>query len=566
MSIAIGGNQQLKRSPAAYAVVKLLRRLRVGPLFRWRFSGFRPQRILAEPVDLHLADPEMSHEFYHGRFALAGRIVQTGAISPFAVEPPTYEWEAALNDFSWLRHMDAACTPLANAHARSLLNDWLEQSGKRVKGTAWQTDIAARRIIAWLCHARMLLDGASENFEKRFLRSLGFHVRYLRTAIYSMEEDENRLQAAAALCFASLSLPVSPSIKKIAQSQLVQSLTRQILPDGGHISRNPSVLLSLLTDFIALRHLYVHSKEAAPRLLLDSIERMLPALRFFIHQDQSLAHFNGVGPILPERLAVVLGLDETVGSPFSHTPYSGYQRLWANNTTIIADTGTTPARPNSYQAAAGCLSFEMSSGINRFIINAGIDPYGPSDYSFLARATAAHSTATLNDTSSGKFQKRNRQRKVALLNGPTEINIQRIESADRMGFVASHNGYVSTFNLLHERGLVLSADGHVIDGFDKFVPSNGTTVKADGRDNVAVRFHLHPHVEVSHDGNSLRLEVMGGDAWNFMSPDADIQLEDSIDFADLNGPKRTRQIVLNFRPALTEKIRWRFTRITQANQ
>ena len=154
-------DQQYKTSPAIYAAMRLLRRLCVGPLFRWRFSGFRPQRILAEPVDLHLADPEMAHEFYHGRFALAGRIVQTGSISPFAIEPPTPAWEAALNDFSWLRHLDAARTPLANAHARSLLNDWLEQSGKHVKGPAWYPDVAARRLISWLCHARMLLDGAN---------------------------------------------------------------------------------------------------------------------------------------------------------------------------------------------------------------------------------------------------------------------------------------------------------------------------------------------------------------------------------------------------------------------
>jgi len=558
-------DQQYKTSPALYAAMRLLRRLCVGPLFRWRFSGFRPQRILAEPVDLHLADPEMAHEFYHGRFALAGRIVQTGSISPFAIEPPTSAWEAALNDFSWLRHLDAARTPLANAHARSLLNDWIEQSGKHVKGPAWYPDVAARRLISWLCHARMLLDGANENFERRFLRALGFHARFLRTAIRNMDEDENRLEAAVALCFASICLPVSPSMKKAAQAQLTRSLTRQILPDGGHISRNPAALLSLLTDLIALRHLYAHSKETAPRILVDSVERMLPALRFFVHQDQTLAHFNGVGPVLPERLAVVLKLDETAGMPFSHAPYSGYQRLYANNTTIIADTGTIPPRQVSYQAAAGCLSFEMSSGADRFIINAGIDPYGPADYALMARATAAHSTATLNDTSSGKFYKRKGKTRAALISGPTIVNIKRVEEPDRIGFVASHNGYVGSFNMIHERGLLLTSNGNVIDGYDSFFAPAGKSIKSDGRDNVAVRFHLHPHVEVSHDGNSLRLEVLKGDAWNFISPDADIQLEDSIDFADPSGPKRTRQIVLNFRPVLTEKIRWRFTRITGAS-
>lgn len=542
---------------------KLLRRLRVGPLFSWRFSGFSPHKILAQPVDLHLADPEMAHEFYYGRFPLAGRIVQAGSFSPFALVPPTLEWGEALNDFSWLRHMDAAKTPLAGAHARSLTDDWIVQFGKNIKGQVWQPHIVAKRMIAWLCHSQMLLYQANEGFEKRFLRSLGFHFRYLRTAIYSMEENEQRLQAAAALCFASIALPVSPKIKRIVQKHLCRELSRQILADGGHISRNPAVLLSLLVDLISLRHLYSHSNETAPRILIDSVERMLPALRFFVHQDGTLAHFNGVGPILPERLAVVLGLDETAGHPFSHAPHSGYQRLHANQTTIIADTGTIPPRAASYRASAGALSFEMSSGLHCFVINSGIDPFGLEEYRLLGRTTAAHSTATINDTSSAKFYKKGGLRDASIISGPTVMNIERIDGNEHKGFVASHNGYANNFKLMHERGIVLSNDGNVIDGFDRFFSPENKATKNDGRDNVTVRFHLHSQVEVSHNGKNLRLEVAGGDAWSFFSPDVNIQLEDSIDFAALNGPQRTRQIVLNFRPALSDKVRWRFTRINQ---
>ncbi|EJF91529.1 heparinase II/III family protein [Bartonella tamiae] len=566
MAIALLSKQQVVKSTVNHALNKILCHLRVGPLFHWRFSRFRPQRLLAEPVDLHLADPAMAREFYHNRFALGGRVVDTGSLSPFAIEPPSLEWEAALHDFSWLRHMDAAKTPLANAHARILMNDWYAQSGRRIKSRAWQTDIAARRLVSMLCHAASVLDGASASFEKKFLRTLGFHFRFLRSTILTMEENEHRLHASIALTLASLCLPMSPAMRQSAQQQLVRSLAKQILPDGGHISRNPAVLLSLLSDLLALRHLYAHSKERAPRLLIDSIERMLPALRFFVHQDHTLAHFNGVGPILPERLDVVLQLDETAGHPFSNAPYSGFQRLHANQTTLIADTGKIPPKAVSFRAAAGCLSFEMSSGTHRFIINSGIDPYGREDYQRMGRTSAAHSTATLNDRSSAKFSQKKGSHKTALLYGPYHVKVEKVSTPHRLGFVASHDGYARSSNLIHERGLALSSDGTIIDGFDRFFPATQNSVKRDGRDHVAVRFHLHPDVEVSHDGHCLRLEVLGGDAWSFISPDADIQLEDSIEFAALDGPKRTRQIVLNFRPTMTEKIRWRFTRISAAGE
>ena len=38
-----------------------------------------------------------------------------------------------------------------------------------------------------------------------------------------------------------------------ATKRLVDELKRQILPDGGHISRNPGALLEMLIDLLPLR-------------------------------------------------------------------------------------------------------------------------------------------------------------------------------------------------------------------------------------------------------------------------------------------------------------------------
>ncbi|ETS09547.1 heparinase II/III family protein [Bartonella henselae] len=563
MAIAVKG-PQIKAADFVYRAHQFIRCLWVGPLFRWRFSGFRPHKILAHPIDLHLADPMMAHEFYHGRFPFAGHIVHSGAVSPFSLVPPTPEWEVALHDFHWLRHMAAAESDLAAAHARALLEDWLDQWGKKVKGLAWSSPVVARRLISWICNSKMLLQGASERFEKCFLRALGFQFRYLRITICSMENNDQRLQAAAALTFASLALPVSEAVKKKAQSFLIEELSRQILVDGGHISRSPVILLNLLSDLLSLRHLFVHSNEAAPRILIDSVERMLPALRFFIHEDQTLAHFNGVAPLVSERLSTLLELDETEGHPFSYARYSGFQRLQANQTTVLADTGKFPPRSAAEYAGSGCLSFEMSSQGNRFIINTGVHSYGREEYRHLGRVTAAHSTATVNDCSVGVFHKK-RNGATFLLEGPTDVKVRRIEDSEKTGFIASHNGYVRPFNLVHERGLILAKNGKVIEGFDRFfIPkkrlSKKNTDAQREQNNVAVRFHLHPQVEVNYDGKCVRLAVSDGQVWYFISPDADICLEDSIDFAEQTSPQRTQQIVLYFRPACQEKVRWRFIR------
>lgn len=563
MAIAVIGSQ-IKTSAITYTAHQFLRRLSVWPLFCWRFSGFRPQKILAHPFDLYCSDPVIAREFYHGRFVFAGRIVYAGSASPFSLVPPTLEWQIALHDFHWLRHMTAARSELVTAHARSLLEDWLEHNGKKVKGIPWSGAVVARRLISWIYHSQMLLNGASKRFERRFLSSLGFQFRYLRIAIRSMENNDQRLQAAIALTFASLVLPVSTSMKKKAKAHLISELSRQILVDGGHISRSPAILLSLLSDLLSLRHLYMRSNERAPRILIDSVERMFPALRFFIHEDKTLAHFNGVGSIAPAHLSAILDLDETVGHPFSYARYSGFQRLHANETVVLADTGKFPQRSASEYACSGCLSFEMSSQGKRFIINAGINSYGSKKYQHFGRVTAAHSTATVNDCSVGIFRKKKNSDSSLLLEGPTDVKVQRIEDSRNVGFIACHNGYVRLFNLFHERGIVLATNGGTIEGFDRFfMPQNASLKRCKTNQNedksVAIRFHIHPQVEVSHNGNSVSLAVEGR-IWHFISPDVDICLEDSIDFAGLTGAQRTQQIVLYFQPAIQEKVRWRFTR------
>ncbi|MCP5815729.1 hypothetical protein NL365_27490, partial [Klebsiella pneumoniae] len=76
-------------------------------------------------------------------------------------------------------------------------------------------------------------------------------------------------------------------------NRLDLELERQILPDGGHVSRNPRVNLDLLLDLLPLRQTYINLGHDVPAKLIPTIDRMYPALRFFRHQDGDLALFNG---------------------------------------------------------------------------------------------------------------------------------------------------------------------------------------------------------------------------------------------------------------------------------
>ena len=139
--------------------------------------------MLIAPPDLRLADPQIALEIYYGRFPLSGHLVETGGESPFQIEVANRGWQKTLHGFRWLRHMRAAGTDLAAANARALVSDWIATHGGSITGVAWEPATTAKRIIAWLQHSSVVLQGAEFPFYRAFLKSLAVQIRYLRSMV-----------------------------------------------------------------------------------------------------------------------------------------------------------------------------------------------------------------------------------------------------------------------------------------------------------------------------------------------------------------------------------------------
>ena len=85
----------------------------------------QPTRLIFAPQDLRTADPTIATDIYSGFFAFAGRAITTSGRSPFAFAPPSRAWAESLYGFGWLRHLRAAGTALAQANARSLVDEFV---------------------------------------------------------------------------------------------------------------------------------------------------------------------------------------------------------------------------------------------------------------------------------------------------------------------------------------------------------------------------------------------------------------------------------------------------------
>lgn len=518
-------------------------------------------RLLIAPQDIRTADATIAADIYAGYFAFAGKIINTHGRLPFEIDAQAPEWERILNGFGWLRHLRAADSTLAKANARALVDDFLTHAGKPDKSPAWEPRIVARRLLSFLSQSPMILDGADHGFYRRFMRSLA-RARYFLEREFALGlAGEQRLLVAIALAELNLCAQGTAARQRHSTKLLAEELDRQILPDGGHISRNPDALIRLLLDLLPLRQVYAAQAVPTPPQLLNAIDRILPMLRLLRHGDGTLALFNGMGVTAPDLLATVLAYDDARARPLANAPYTGYQRIEAGPSILIIDTGRAPPPDFSTLAHAGCLSFEWSIGPHRLIVNCGAPDPLYTKARAAARLTAAHSTLVVADTSSCRFA---RQRGLEswfedqILAGPTRVAVERQPLPKRVRMRLAHDGYVERFGVIHDRRLTLSADGLRLDGEDRLRPTTrGASLPAHP---YAMRFHIHPAVQLQNlpESRAVLLTLPDASRWIFDTPDAPISIEESIYFAAADGPHASQQIVIYGDTAQKAQIAWTF--------
>jgi len=546
----------------------MMARVSGGSVAVTRLWPGRTDRLIIAPHDLRTADATRAAEIYAGRFVFAGKIVTCHGRSIFDLEPPSEDWEVALLGFGWLRHLRAADTALTRANARSLVDDWISNPLHR-RAVGRRADVMARRVISLLSQAPLVLGDTDGKFYRRYLRGLSREIRYLRYSMLDIADGVPRLQVLIALCYASLCLANQARHIRTATRKLSDELQRQILPDGGHISRNPGALIELLIDLLPLRQTFAARNVAPPPSLLNAIDRMMPMLRFFRHGDGSFALFNGMSSAPSDLLATLLAYDDSHGTPMANMPHTGFQRLDAGTMTVIMDTGPPPPASVSHDAHAGCLSFELSSGPSRIVINCGMPSTGRDSWRPFARSTLAHSTLACHDTSSCQFVELSAMKRLLkgapVISGPTNVESYREAVANGLLLTASHNGYLARFGVVHRRVLMIAQDGSRIDGEDTLSPAPGARIKGTETD-YTLRFHLHPSVKASRlsDGRGVMLVLPNRDVWTFEALDDKVEVEDSVFLAGNDGPRRTAQIVIRQDSRHAPSVRWTFVRSSAA--
>ena len=518
------------------AMLTRLRREAWRALAAGRF--YRHTLIARAPADLRVrlaerwpADGKRGAAILAGEIGFAGELVRNPSPVwfPSGVGPG---WLATWHSFGWLADLIGAGAEAREA-ARALILSWLAESAAW-HPVAWRSDIVGSRVFTWIVHLDEIASREADRpLRRAMLASLAGQLRHLaRTAAWE-QSGPARLRALKGLLGGLVAFGgPAPRITRVLRA-FERELPAQLLPDGGHRSRNPSFQLEVLRDLIDTRSVLRAALIEPPAVLQDAIDRMAPILRFFRHGDRRLALFNNSVEEDGVLVDLVLTRSETKRRGPDQALDSGFQRLHAGQSLVIVDIGGPPPHGLDRDAHAGLLSFELSHGRDRIIVNCGGYRGAKPAWQRAARASAGHSVLVVADTNAVEIRPDG-----ALGPAPGMPRCERAEEGGHQWIAASHDGYSAQFGLTYSRELYLAADGDDLRGEDRLTGGPGIA--------FAVRFHLHPAVQASlvADGGVALLRLAGGAVWRLRAAGAEMSLGESV-YLGSGEAKKTQQVVLS---------------------
>ncbi|HSM95617.1 MAG TPA: heparinase II/III family protein [Rhizomicrobium sp.] len=513
--------------------------------YRRLLKGKLPDHIAFYPYDALPRRLEDADAMLKGRFRFAGETVETAGKCVFDLPAPSPGWKKGLDEFAWLPALSSAGGDASRELAKDMIAQWIARNS-RYSEPAMAPQAIARRLAHIFAHGRFVLANSDMLWRSRIFVSLREQAKLLTRIGIEAPEGLPRLEVAAAQALAGACLEDSPRRLALGLQRLEDELGRQILPDGGHISRSPEALAHAYRHLVMVMDALQAIDRDVPQPIRSAHDRIAPMLRFFRHGDGALALFNGGRESDARMIAALLARDEVRGQPFAHAPHSGYQRIAAARTLAIMDCGRPPEGVYANSAHAGALSFELSHGPHRVVVNCGAAGSRHPRWDTALRATAAHSTVTMNDTSYAGVINEGFARDLIgprLVGEPFIVETSRRETPQGVIVEGLHEGYVHEFGIAHERTLSLSPNGLSLSGVDRLVPK-GTVRRPREGVSFAVRFHIHPDVRVSpSQGGGVLLKLPNGDGWRFRCGGAQITIEESV-YLGTDMVRKAEQIVL----------------------
>ncbi len=506
-----------------------------SPLYNWSLGGTIPDRLIFSPCDLWPGDTDSARWLIHsGAFTIGGDRLElhNADWKPSGVEQ---HWIDHIHGFDWIRDLRALGGDVGRKSARMMILNWIENH-QGWDEEIWRSDIVGKRLGNWLAGYDFFGESADEEFQELFLDSVVRQLRHLGRALPGMLTGLPLLYAIKGLAYGGLTLEGRENYLEQALNLLDEQIDKQILSDGGHITRNPQNLMETIRILIDLRSAIRQGGYPAIAKIQYGLDRAVPALRFFRHGDGGFALFNNAQESTAEKIKNTIMQASSKARTLNSLPHTGYERISMGRSLLIADAGKPPTWPHDHQAHIAPLSFEFSHGRERIFVNCGTHPTSH-QWQDALRSTPAHNTLIIDDRNMCDLNKDG-----TMGHRPKTVVVDRDDKKDGVLVDACHDGYVPINGIMHRRRFYLTGKGHDFRGEDNLTCATGLAAPH----NVALRFHLHPKVMVSliKGGEEALLRLNNGTGWRFTANGGKLELENSVYLGQGIRPRKTKQLVI----------------------
>jgi uncharacterized heparinase superfamily protein len=506
-------------------------------LYNWSLGTTVPDRLLVIPPDGWPGSAERGRWLTSGAFMIEGETLDApiGGDGWNEDENVSPLWLHHMHGFEWLRDLRGLGGDTARLQARAMIGSWL-QHYQGWHETSWQSDLIGLRLYNWIGLFPFYGQSADQGFQDQVMMSLTRQARHLSRALPGTIQGLPLLHAIRGLVYAGIALEGREVWLEQALDLFERETGRQILPDGGHVSRSPAQLADALRLYIDIRNALRAGQYPVPEQVEHTIDRMAQALRFFRGSDKKLALFNGAQEGDDYMLDCIMLQSNARGRALGSLPHLGYERMTLGRTVVTIDAGMPPPHDYDATAHAAPLAFEFAYGKEKIFTSCGTHPIDP-DWQAMLRGTAAHNTLSIDYRNvceireDGHFGRR-----------PRHVTMNREDADGAVLLDASHDGYVPLNGVTHRRRFFLGHQGHDFRGEESLTCSTGIVKPME----VMVRFHLHPRIQVSliQGGKEALLRMPGGAGWRFVHGSGALTLENSIYLGEGCRPRKTKQLVI----------------------
>lgn len=394
-----------------------------------------------------------------------------------------------LYNLHYFDDLNALGSPSRLAWHEQIVARWIAENPPG-QGTGWEPYPTSLRISNWVKWI------AAGNWpSEAMLGSLALQSVWLRANLEWHLLGNHLFANGKALVLAGLCLSGPDAARALSAGLLIidRELPEQLLADGGNFERSPMYHAIFLADLLDLLGA-AHDKPGlvgAERIdcWRTAASAMLSFLRGVTHGDGDIALFNDAAIGIAPGYADLAGYAERLGIR-ADAPATGLT-VWPETGMIRIDDGAAmalldvgPVGPDYLpgHAHADTLSFELSRGTQRIVVNGGTSEYGTGPVRQAERATRAHSTVELDDRNSsevwGGFRVARRAR-------VRDLTVR--EGAGTWTVSAAHDGYRRLPGRPLHRRTWHWAGGSV---------TISDRVEGGGAQMGVARFHLHPDIAV----------------------------------------------------------------------